>query len=195
VEICSDGSGCDLCYHTNNLVASYRLWHKMIAMNKPNYLVCEIQKRLIDFIYFGTGQRLLCFFCHVNEGGHGLMDIQSRIKIFRIQAVRRLLYSGESMGTDTTCALLQKSGHFYSKYDKQLFLIQQSSDRSQGTKSEELKIFNGKIVMYQSIRFENWQKLKKSRRDVLKSVRFMKIILNRILPYLFTFCIETVSGS
>jgi len=120
----------------------------------------------------------------VNEGGHGLMDIQSRIKIFRIQAMRRLLNSGESMGTDTTCALLQKSGHFYSKYDKQLFLIQQSSDRSQGTKSEELKIFNGKILTYQSIRFENWQKLKKSRGDVLKSVRLMKIILNRIFLFL-----------
>ncbi len=61
------------------------------------------------------------------------MDIQSRIMTFRIQAVQRLLYSGQSMWTDTACALLKKVDIF--KYDKQLFLIRLMDIDLSGTSS------------------------------------------------------------
>lgn len=73
-------------------------------------------------------------FLPVSKGGHGLMDIQSRIHTFRIQVVQRLLYSGESTWTDMACALLQNM--LYVKYVKQLFLIRLTDLDLSGTSRE-----------------------------------------------------------
>ncbi len=117
----------------NNLVASM-IWHKLIVLNPPNNVVSGIQRNVINFIWSGYHwTKAAVLFLPVNEGGHGLMDIQSRIMTFRIQAVQRLLYSGQSMWTDTACALLQKVDIF--KYDKQLFLIRLMDIDLSGTSS------------------------------------------------------------
>ncbi len=97
------------------------IWHKTIV-NPPNNVVSGIQRNVIHCFWSGYHwTKAAVLFLPVNEGGHGLMDIQSRIMTFRIQAVQRRLYSGQSMWTDTACSLLQKVDIF--KYDKPLFLI------------------------------------------------------------------------
>ncbi|KAK0148421.1 Transposon TX1 uncharacterized protein [Merluccius polli] len=58
----------------------------------------------------------------VQEGGQGLVDINSRVTAFRLQTVQRLLYSLGLPWTDTACLLLRKAGRL--GYDKQLFLVQ-----------------------------------------------------------------------
>ncbi len=165
-------------------------------------------------------------FLPVNEGGHGLMDIQSRIMTFRIQAVQRRLYSGQSMWTDTACSLLQKVDIF--KYDKPLFLIRlmdidlsgtscyyksvlkawrsifkverSSSDRIQHElinntliEVKELSLRSLRFVMAKAgctkvSEFRDGNKWKSPEEMCcltgIKSVRFMKIILN---IYIFCF--------
>ncbi len=78
----------------NNLVASM-IWHRMIVLNSPNNIVSDIQRNVIKKNVSGyQWTKAAVLFLPVKEGGHGLMDIQSRIMTFRIQAVQRLLYSG-----------------------------------------------------------------------------------------------------
>ncbi len=117
----------------SNLVASM-IWHKMIVLNPPNNVVSGIQRNVINFFWSGYHwTKAAVLFLPVNEGEHGLMDIQSPIMTFRIQAVQRLLYSGQSMWTDTACALLQKVDIF--KYDKQMFLTRLMDIDLSGTSS------------------------------------------------------------
>lgn len=74
------------------------IWHKMIVLNPPNNVVSGIQRNVIIFFWSGYHwTKAAVLFLPVNAGGHGLMDIQSRIMTFRIQAAQRLLYSRQSM--------------------------------------------------------------------------------------------------
>ncbi|XP_042577048.1 mucolipin-1b [Cyprinus carpio] len=59
----------------------------------PEDLVRKIQQQLVDF--FWSGQHWLkapVLYLPIREGGQGLVDINSRIKAFRLQTVQRLLY-------------------------------------------------------------------------------------------------------
>lgn len=117
----------------NNLIASM-FWHKMTVLNPPNDIVSGIQRMLIDFFWSGYHwTKAAVLYLPVNEGGHGLIDIKSRIMTFRLQVAQRLLYFGETMWTDTACALLQKVDIF--KYDKQLFLMRLADLNLSGTSS------------------------------------------------------------
>ena len=58
----------------------------------------------------------------MQEGGHGLVDIMSRVAALRLQTTQRLLYTIGLPWTDIACLLLRKAGRL--GYDKHLFLIQ-----------------------------------------------------------------------
>jgi hypothetical protein len=95
----------------NNLVAS-SLWHKMAILEPPEELVREIQQRLVEF--FWTGHHWLkaaVLYLPTHEGGQGLIDVSSRIKAFRIQTARRLLYGEEVSWAGVACALLRRAGN------------------------------------------------------------------------------------
>lgn len=105
----------------NNLVASM-LWHKFAALDPPEATVREIQRRILDFFWCGQHWiRAPVLYLPIQEGGQGLIDIQSRIKTFRLQTAQRLLYENETTWTLIACQLLQKVEDL--KYDKHLFIM------------------------------------------------------------------------
>lgn len=75
----------------NNLVAS-SLWHRFACVDPPSQLLTKIQAILIDFFWdklHWVPQNVL--FLPKEEGGHGLIHLQSRIATFRLQFVQKLL--------------------------------------------------------------------------------------------------------
>ncbi len=75
----------------NNLVAS-SLWHKFACVDPPIHLVAKIQATLIDFFWdklHWVPQSVL--FLPKEEGGQGLIHLQSRMATFRLQRIQRLL--------------------------------------------------------------------------------------------------------
>lgn len=79
----------------NNLVAS-NLSHCVICVDPPADFVVKIQSILIDFYW----DKLHWVSKHVlylskDEGGHGLVHLQSRIAAFRVQFIQRLLKGSE----------------------------------------------------------------------------------------------------
>lgn len=105
----------------NNLVAS-SLWHKMTVLEPPEELVESVQKRLVNF--FWSGQHWLrasALYLPRQEGGQGLVDIRSRIKTFRLQTAKRLLYGKDVSWTGVACALLRKAGNM--GLDRHFFLM------------------------------------------------------------------------
>lgn len=76
----------------NNLVAS-SLWHKMVILEPPKDLVARIQEQLVDFFWSGQHWlRVSVLYLPIQEGGQGLVDIGSRVEVFRLQTAQRLLY-------------------------------------------------------------------------------------------------------
>ncbi len=76
------------CYHSYPIGEEFwsqiasALWHKMNVLDPPDDIVHELQRRLVNF--FWTGQhwtKAAVLFLPINEGGQGLIDIKSRIKI------------------------------------------------------------------------------------------------------------------
>ncbi len=75
----------------NHLVAS-SLWHKFACVDPPIHLVAKIQATLIDFFWdklHWVPQSVL--FLPKEEGGQGLIHLQSRMATFRLQRIQRLL--------------------------------------------------------------------------------------------------------
>lgn len=109
----------------NNLVAS-SLWHKMTVLEPPKELVENVQKHLV--IFFWSGQHWLkasVLYLPRQEGGHGLVDINSRIKYFRLQTAKRLLYGKDISWAGVACSLLRKAGSM--GLDRHLFLMDTES--------------------------------------------------------------------
>ncbi|KAI4899223.1 hypothetical protein NFI96_000470 [Prochilodus magdalenae] len=74
--------------------------------------------------FFWSGQhwiRAAVLFLPVAEGGQGLVDIQSRVKAFRLQSVKRLLYQRDLPWTQLAGGILHRAGGL--GYDLQLFWI------------------------------------------------------------------------
>ncbi len=73
----------------NNLVAS-SLWHRFTCVDPPVQLLTKIQAILVDFFWdklHWVPQNVL--FLPKEEGGHGLVHLQSRIATFRLQFVQK----------------------------------------------------------------------------------------------------------
>ena len=76
---------------TNNLVAS-ALWHRLACMEPPRGLIQRIQAILTNFIWDRLHWVPQCvLFLPTEEGGQGLVHIQSRVATFRIQFIQRYL--------------------------------------------------------------------------------------------------------
>lgn len=143
----------------NNLAAS-ALWHKLNVMNPPDEVVHLLQKKINDF--FWSGQHWVksaILYLPVSEGGHGLIDIKSRIKAFRLQTAQKLLYSEKICWADTACSLLRSMNCF--KYDFNLFLISlkdmEWKDFSLFYKSI-LKVWNSVFQVKRDLNCEGWIK-------------------------------------
>ncbi len=97
----------------NNLAAS-TLWHKVIVLEPPSDLICNIQKKIVDFFWSGEHwTRAAVLYLPIHEGGQGLVDVKSQIVSFRLQTVQKLLYQGElSWIQIQACAFLQKVESF-----------------------------------------------------------------------------------
>lgn len=105
----------------NNLVASM-LWHKLVCLEPPLFLLNEIQKCLVQFFWSGHHWlRPAVLYPPCEEGGQGLIDIHSRMAAFRLQAAQRLLYTPQLSWRDLAFCLLQKAGRL--GFDRHLFLI------------------------------------------------------------------------
>ena len=75
----------------NNLVAAI-LWHKLVVLTPPGGLLKEVQRVLIDSFWSGQHWlRAAVLFFPLQEGGQGLIDLESRVAAFRLQAAQRLL--------------------------------------------------------------------------------------------------------
>ena len=75
----------------NNLVAS-ALWHRLACMEPPSGLIKKVQSILVDFFWdklHWVPQSVL--FLPKEEGGQGLIHIESRIAAFRVQFAQRYL--------------------------------------------------------------------------------------------------------
>ena len=106
----------------NNLVAS-ALWHKMTVLEPPRTLIKEIQQKLVDF--FWSGQHWIkaaALYLPVVEGGQGLVDVESRVAAFRLQAAQRLLYVEGLNWAGAACHILRKAGRL--GLDRHLFLME-----------------------------------------------------------------------
>lgn len=105
----------------NNLIAS-SLWHKMAVVDPPVNLVKDIQRQLVNFFWSGQHWlRAAVLYLPVCEGGQGLIDIESRVAAFRLQAAQRLLHKRHISWTDVACGLLRKGGRM--GLDRHLFLM------------------------------------------------------------------------
>lgn len=105
----------------NNLVAS-TLWHRFNVLQPPAGLVQEVQRKLVNFFWSGQHWvRSSVLFLPIQEGGHSLVDIRSRLMTFRLQAAQRLLYNNDSAWFNTAVVLLRRAGGM--GLDKHLFLM------------------------------------------------------------------------
>ncbi len=106
----------------NNLVAS-SLWHRLACVDPPVSLLSDIQRVLIDFFWeklHWVSQSVL--YLSKDEGGQGLINVQSRTAAFRMRFIHRLLYgSCNSNWKAVACEILKSLGGL--GLDKSLFLM------------------------------------------------------------------------
>ncbi len=75
----------------NNLVASL-LWHRLVCIDPPVKLMAETQAIFLDFFWdklHWIPQSIL--YLPKEEGGQGLINLQSRIATFRLHFLQRFL--------------------------------------------------------------------------------------------------------
>uniref|UniRef100_A0A8C2FKM2 Reverse transcriptase domain-containing protein n=1 Tax=Cyprinus carpio TaxID=7962 RepID=A0A8C2FKM2_CYPCA len=75
----------------NNLVAS-SLWHRLACVDPSPQFLAEVQAALVNFFWdklHWVPQSVL--YLPKDEGGHGLIHLQSRMAAFRLQFLKRLL--------------------------------------------------------------------------------------------------------
>ncbi len=92
----------------NNLVSS-ALWHRLICIDPPADVLAKIQSILIDFFWdkLHWVQKSVLYLSK-EEGGLGLINLQSRTAAFRLQYIQRLLSSPmESSWASVACAILR----------------------------------------------------------------------------------------
>lgn len=106
----------------NNLVAS-SFWHRLACVDPPPDLLQKIQSVLGNFFWDGlhwVPQSVL--FLPKDEGGQGLIHLQSRTAAFRLQFVKRLLTGPTYVAwRGLSCAILKMGGSL--GLDKSLFLM------------------------------------------------------------------------
>lgn len=104
----------------NNLVAS-SLWHRLACIDPPALFLSKVQSILVDFFWDGlhwVKQGVL--FLPKDEGGQGLIHLQSRTAAFRLQFIQRLLDGAvDSCWKEVACAILRTFGGL--GLDKTLF--------------------------------------------------------------------------
>ena len=92
----------------NNLVAS-SLWHRLACIDPPVNVLSKIQSVLVNFFWDSlhwVPQSVL--FLPREEGGHGLIHLQSRTAAFRLQFIQRLLCGTVSSSWKAVaCAILR----------------------------------------------------------------------------------------
>lgn len=94
----------------------------MRILEPPEDIVRRLQKCLVDF--FRSGQHWLKasgLYLPLQEGGQGLVDIRSRVKAFRLQTVKKLLYGEDVSWAEVACTLLRRAGNM--GLDRHLFLM------------------------------------------------------------------------
>jgi len=106
----------------NNLIAS-SLWHKLKCIDPPVKMMNEIQALLVDFfwdkLHWITKSIL---FLSKEDGGQGLINLQSRTAASRLQFIQRLLLGSSDFGWRVAaCAILRSLGGL--QMDKPLFLL------------------------------------------------------------------------
>ncbi len=106
----------------NNLVAS-SLWHKLAYIDPPPKLLAAVQALLVNFCWdklHWVTQSIL--FLSKEEGGQGLVNLQSRTAAFRLQFIQRLLLGPTDFSwRATACAILRRLGSL--QLDKALFMM------------------------------------------------------------------------
>ncbi len=108
----------------NNLVAS-SLWHRLPCVDPPPHFVSEVQAALVNFFWdklHWVSQSIL--YLPREEGGQGLIHIQSRIAAFRLRFLQRFLVldgSTDCSWSAVSCMILRTLGGF--GLDKMLFLM------------------------------------------------------------------------
>ncbi|KAL2096374.1 hypothetical protein ACEWY4_008522 [Coilia grayii] len=92
----------------NNLVAS-TLWHRLACVDPPARLLSQVQSILVNFFWDSlhwVPQSVL--FLPKEEGGHGLIHVQSRAAAFRLQFIQQLLTgSTDTSWKSVACAILR----------------------------------------------------------------------------------------
>lgn len=106
----------------NNLVAS-SIWHRVACIDPPSQLLVKIQAILVDFFWdklHWIPQNVL--FLPKEEGGQGLIHLQSRVATFRLQFIQKLLLgSAECRWCAVAYVILRKLENL--GLDKTLFLL------------------------------------------------------------------------
>ena len=107
----------------NNLVAS-SLWHRLCCMEPPGGLIKKLQAILVDFFWdrlHWVPQAVL--FLPKEEGGQGLIHLESRMAAFRVQFTQRFLTtSGDFLvWKDVASVILRRVSGF--GFDAALFLM------------------------------------------------------------------------
>ncbi len=121
----------------NNLVAS-TLWHKLSCMDPPAGLLPKLQSILVNFFWDKLHWlRQSVLYLPKEEGGQGMVHLQSRLSTFRLQfiqkflkgseelvwrmTVRTILQRVESLGLDAALFLMDSRILF--KWDYHLFIV------------------------------------------------------------------------
>ncbi len=106
----------------NNLVTS-SLWHRLACIDPRAYLLGKIQSILIDFFW----EKLHWVPYNVlslpkEEGGQGLVHLQSRSAAFRLQFIQRFLTGPENLSWRPVASMILKTAEGLC-LDKSLFLL------------------------------------------------------------------------
>ncbi|KAL2076997.1 hypothetical protein ACEWY4_027414 [Coilia grayii] len=145
----------------NNLAAS-SLWHRLACVDPPAQLLSKIQSILVDFFWDSlhwVPQSVL--YLPKEEGGQGLVHLQSRTAAFRLQFVQRLLSGPVDSGwKSVACSILQTVGQ--GGMDKTLFLMNPNALN-----------FNGLPVFYRNL-FKVWSLLTVHRQSTNSLYWFLK---------------------
>jgi len=73
------------------------LWRKMMCLQPPDNLLTMLQRNMIDFWNGKHWLEPAMTYLPLSKGGHGLIDIRSRIICFRLYFVSQLLYGDEAL--------------------------------------------------------------------------------------------------
>ena len=92
----------------NNLVAS-TLWHRLSCMEPPKGFIPKLQSIILDFFWdklHWVPQSVL--YLPREEGGQGLIHIESRVAAFRLQFIQRYLLTRDVVWKDLASSILKR---------------------------------------------------------------------------------------